>query len=92
MSALGQKQTCAVHQAMSALPPKADIHPAGRDSIYRPRRLARPDAPCARVERSNRIFRLKWLIALLIEQSSAPDRRQTILTVADFQSGLTVWK
>jgi hypothetical protein len=25
MSALGQKQTCAVHQPMSALPPKADI-------------------------------------------------------------------
>jgi hypothetical protein len=25
MSALGQKQTFAVHQAMSALPPKADI-------------------------------------------------------------------
>ena len=25
MSALGQKRTCAVHQAMSALPPKADI-------------------------------------------------------------------
>src|SRR5262245_6997879 len=24
MSALGQKQTCAVHQPMSALPPKAD--------------------------------------------------------------------
>ena len=26
MSALGQKQTCAVHQAMSALLPKADIY------------------------------------------------------------------
>ena len=25
MSALGQKQTCAVQNAMSALPPKADI-------------------------------------------------------------------
>ena len=25
MSALGQKQTCAVHKVMSALPPKADI-------------------------------------------------------------------
>jgi hypothetical protein len=25
MSALGQKQTFALHQAMSALPPKADI-------------------------------------------------------------------
>jgi hypothetical protein len=25
MSALGQKQTCAVHQPTSALPPKADI-------------------------------------------------------------------
>ena len=25
MSALGQKQTCATHKAMSALPPKADI-------------------------------------------------------------------
>ena len=26
MSALGQKQTCAVQNVMSALPPKADIH------------------------------------------------------------------
>jgi hypothetical protein len=26
MSALGQKQTCAVQKGMSALPPKADIH------------------------------------------------------------------
>ena len=26
MSALGQKQTFALHQPMSALPPKADIH------------------------------------------------------------------
>ena len=26
MSALGQKQTCAVQNGMSALPPKADIH------------------------------------------------------------------
>ena len=25
MSALGQKQTCAVHNVMSALPPKADM-------------------------------------------------------------------
>ena len=25
MSALGQKQTCAAHKPMSALPPKADI-------------------------------------------------------------------
>jgi hypothetical protein len=25
MSALGQKQTCAVHKGMSALPPKADM-------------------------------------------------------------------
>jgi len=25
MSALGQKQTCAVHKSMSALPPKADF-------------------------------------------------------------------
>ena len=25
MSALGQKQTCAVHKLMSALPPKADM-------------------------------------------------------------------
>ena len=30
MSALGQKQTCAVHQPMSALPPKADIIAIGR--------------------------------------------------------------
>ena len=28
MSALGQKQTCAVQNAMSALPPKADIQRA----------------------------------------------------------------
>jgi len=28
MSALGQKQTCAVHYLMSALPPKADMRSA----------------------------------------------------------------
>ena len=31
MSALGQKQTCAVQKAMSALPPKADMCAATRD-------------------------------------------------------------
>jgi hypothetical protein len=31
MSALGQKQTCAVHQAMSALPEKADMCGAKAD-------------------------------------------------------------
>ena len=30
MSALGQKRTCAVHWAMSALPPKADIQDCQR--------------------------------------------------------------
>ena len=30
MSALGQKQTCALHQPMSALPPKADMCSAAR--------------------------------------------------------------
>jgi len=31
MSALGQKQTFAMHQPMSALPPKADIHEGDGD-------------------------------------------------------------
>jgi hypothetical protein len=36
MSALGQKQTCAVQPGMSALPPKADMCGATRDVRYRP--------------------------------------------------------
>ena len=32
MSALGQKQTCAVQKVMSALPPKVDIEMLGRRS------------------------------------------------------------
>jgi hypothetical protein len=30
MSAMGQKQTCAAHKVMSALPPKADVCSATR--------------------------------------------------------------
>jgi hypothetical protein len=37
MSALGQKQTCAVHQPMSALPPIADICGATWDVRYGPK-------------------------------------------------------
>src|SRR5262245_36313529 len=37
MSALGQKQTCAPHQPMSALPPKADMCSATRDVRYGPK-------------------------------------------------------
>jgi hypothetical protein len=33
MSALGQKQTCAAHKGMSALPQKADIPPSSRSAI-----------------------------------------------------------
>ena len=36
MSALGQKQTFAVHKAMSALPPKADMCDATRDVRFVP--------------------------------------------------------
>src|SRR5262245_65371196 len=36
MSALGQKQTFAPHQPMSALPPKADVCGATRDVRYKP--------------------------------------------------------
>src|SRR4030095_8527875 len=36
MSALGQKQTFALHQPMSALPPKADICGATRDVRFVP--------------------------------------------------------
>ena len=36
MSALGQKQTCAAQNAMSALPPKADMCGATRDVRFVP--------------------------------------------------------
>jgi hypothetical protein len=36
MSALGQKQTCAVQEPMSALPPKADMCGATRDVRFGP--------------------------------------------------------
>ena len=36
MSALGQKQTCAAQEVMSALPPKADICGATRDVRFVP--------------------------------------------------------
>ena len=36
MSALGQKQTCAVQKPMSALPPKADMCSATSDVRYVP--------------------------------------------------------
>jgi len=45
MSALGQKRTSPVHQAMSALPPKADI---ARLSLYRAAMTATPAPPIAR--------------------------------------------
>ena len=37
MSALGQKQTCAVQKGMSALPPKADMCDATRDVRFAPK-------------------------------------------------------
>ena len=37
MSALGQKQTCAVQTSMSALPPKADMCGATRDVCFGPK-------------------------------------------------------
>jgi hypothetical protein len=37
MSALGQKQTLEHVRAMSALPPKADIDPQGRDVRFVPK-------------------------------------------------------
>ena len=37
MSALGQKQTCAVQNVMSALPPKADMCSATRYVRYVPK-------------------------------------------------------
>ena len=36
MSALGQKQTCAAHKVMSALPPKADMCSAKADVRFTP--------------------------------------------------------
>ena len=36
MSALGQKQTCAAHKLMSALPPKADMCGAVADVRFGP--------------------------------------------------------
>src|SRR5262249_42866031 len=38
MSALGQKQTCAVQEMMSALPPKADMCSATGDVRFRQKR------------------------------------------------------
>ena len=37
MSALGQKQTCAAHKVMSALPPKADMCAATRHVRFVPK-------------------------------------------------------
>ena len=37
MSALGQKQTCAAHKVMSALPPKADMCGVKRDVRFVPK-------------------------------------------------------
>jgi hypothetical protein len=39
MSALGQKQTYAVQQPMSALPPKADMCGAARDVRFGPKEI-----------------------------------------------------
>jgi hypothetical protein len=36
MSALGQKQTCAMQKTMSALPPKADIGQRGKRCKFDP--------------------------------------------------------
>jgi hypothetical protein len=38
MSALGQKQTCAAQNGMSALPPKADMNPLLRSTGFLPMR------------------------------------------------------
>src|SRR5262252_5524052 len=47
MSALGQKQTYAVHNGMSALPPKADIGAANRDVCFGPKADIEPFRPRA---------------------------------------------
>ena len=56
MSALGQKQTCAVQNVMSALPPTADI---GRDLCEAPvlKDGRRRDLQCGAVYRLIYIFR-----------------------------------
>jgi hypothetical protein len=43
MSALGQKQTFAVQNGMSALPPKADIHSDGSNVRFVPEADMDPD-------------------------------------------------
>jgi hypothetical protein len=43
MSALGQKQTCAVHQPMSALPPNADMGSALAYVCFVPTATAKAD-------------------------------------------------
>jgi hypothetical protein len=42
MSALGQKQTCAVQKGMSALPPKADMCSAQADVRFVPKADVEP--------------------------------------------------
>jgi hypothetical protein len=64
MSALGQKQTFAVHQPMSALPPKADMCGAISDVRYGPKadisaRGSRLSWPCFDVSRRD-ARRLSW--------------------------------
>ena len=49
MSALGQKQTCALQNVMSALPPKADMCGATRDVRFGPKADIAPTSD----ERSN---------------------------------------
>jgi hypothetical protein len=46
MSALSQKQTFAVHQPMSAIPPKADMCGATRNVRYGPKADIGVDATC----------------------------------------------
>ena len=41
MSALGQKQTCAMQTVMSALPPKRTLKPLQNDVCFVPSELAR---------------------------------------------------
>jgi hypothetical protein len=48
MSALGQKQTCAVQLGMSALPPKADIPGGERDVRFVPQGTFRTSAAGSR--------------------------------------------
>jgi hypothetical protein len=74
MSALGQKQTCAAHQAMSALPPIADMCDAKRDVRF----VAKADIDSVvETSRERRLNCGNWYVQFRISTLGWYQRRPT---------------